>query len=100
MTLAAEEFLRRFLLHVVPTQFRRIRHFGLLANRRRAANLARCRQLLAVPPPTSPSDTLVMVEAILAGLRRCPVCRIGRWVVVEILPRGGPSLASARLDSS
>ena len=43
MALPAEEFLRRFLLHVVPAGFRRIRHFGLLANRRRAATLARCR---------------------------------------------------------
>src|SRR5437867_1963979 len=55
MTLAAEEFLRRFLLHVVPSGFMRIRHFGLLANRHRAAKLAQCRALLGtVPPPTTP----------------------------------------------
>src|SRR4029453_13131858 len=58
------EFLRRFLLHVVPPGFVRIRHFGLLANRTRQAKLTRCRQLLAVAAaaatsllPASPSDT-------------------------------------------
>src|SRR5436190_9632256 len=50
MTLAAEEFIRRFLLHVVPGGFVRIRHFGFLANRTRRAKLARCRALLAQPP--------------------------------------------------
>src|SRR5437773_1242793 len=55
MTLAAEEFLRRFLLHVVPSGFMRIRHFGLLANRHRATKLAQCRALLGtVSPPTTP----------------------------------------------
>ena len=51
MDLAADEFLRRFLLHVVPDGFVRIRHFGLLANRRRATALAQCRARLAQPPP-------------------------------------------------
>ena len=55
MTLPAEEFLRRFLLHVLPTGFVRIRHFGLLANRGRTAKLARCRALLAAVPPTAPA---------------------------------------------
>src|SRR6516164_2688484 len=48
MTLSADEFLRRFLLHVLPDGFQRIRHYGLLGNRHRAENLARCRELLAV----------------------------------------------------
>ena len=62
MELDADEFLRRFLLHVVPDSFVRIRHFGLLANRRRAATLARCRAVLAQPP----SPPLTEVESVRA----------------------------------
>jgi hypothetical protein len=51
MTVSADEFLRRFLLHVLPGSFQRIRHYGLLSNRHRAENLARCRELLAMPAP-------------------------------------------------
>jgi Putative transposase len=50
MTLAADEFIRRFLMHVVPKGFHRIRHYGLLANGNRAANIAHARKLLAMPP--------------------------------------------------
>ena len=49
MTLATDEFIRRFLIHVLPKGFHRIRHYGLLANGNRAANIAHARQLLAVP---------------------------------------------------
>jgi hypothetical protein len=51
MTLSADEFLRRLLMHVLPDGFQRIRHYGLLGNRHRAENLARCRELLAMPDP-------------------------------------------------
>jgi hypothetical protein len=51
MTVSADEFLRRFLLHVLPDSFQRIRHYGLLSNRHRAENLTRCRELLAMPAP-------------------------------------------------
>ncbi len=54
MTLPADEFIRRFLQHIVPDGFHRIRHFGFLANRHRAAKLALCRRLLAAPPPEPP----------------------------------------------
>ncbi len=54
MTLAADEFIRRFLQHTVPDGFHRIRHIGFLANRHRTAKLALCRSLLAAPPPDSP----------------------------------------------
>jgi len=54
MTLRACEFLRRFLLHVLPRGFMRIRHYGLLANRHRQCKLERCRALLGIPPPTPP----------------------------------------------
>lgn len=56
MTLSADEFLRRFLLHVLPNGFQRIRHYGLLGNRHRAENLARCRALLGVPAPVPQSQ--------------------------------------------
>ena len=55
MTLPAAEFLRRFLLHVLPGGFVRIRHFGFLANRGRTAKRARCHALLAAVPPTAPT---------------------------------------------
>ena len=54
MTLGADEFIRRFLLHVLPDGFHRIRHYGYLANGQRAAQLADCRRLLAVPDPVPP----------------------------------------------
>jgi len=81
MTLAADEFLRRFLLHVLPGGFVRIRHFGVLANRGRTAKLARCRALLAVPPPTPrPSESVAALAHRLTGvdITQCPRCHAGR----------------------
>jgi hypothetical protein len=92
MDLDVDEFLRRFLLHVVPDGFVRIRHFGLLANRRRAAALAQCRTLLAQPaPPPVPSESARALMLRLTGidLERCPVCGQGRVCRVEILPPTG-----------
>jgi hypothetical protein len=64
LTLTPMEFLRRFLLHVVPSRLHRMRHFGLLANRQRAAKLAQCRALLSPPPaPTTPADALARLPA-------------------------------------
>ena len=89
MALAAEEFIRRFLLHVVPERFVRIRHFGFLANRSRQAKLERCRQLLGQPLP-SPSPMAESVPALLLRLtgldiERCHVCGQGRFACVEML---------------
>lgn len=92
MTLPAAEFLRRFLLHILPDRFVRIRHFGVLANRGRTAKLARCRALLAAPPPPPPGPP----ESVAALLRRltgvdigqCPVCRAGRLQVVAVFRPG------------
>jgi hypothetical protein len=80
MDLDVDEFLRRFLLHVVPDGFVRIRHFGLLANRRRTAALAQCHVLLAHPPPPverpeSGRDLLLRVTGV--DIERCPVCQRG-----------------------
>jgi Putative transposase len=109
MTLGAEEFIRRFLLHVLPDGLRRIRHFGLLANRAKKQDLARCRELLgAASPPAplrqSPRELLLAVSGI--DFTRCPACRRGRMVDVGGLPcdpittaRLGAAQAPA-LDSS
>lgn len=90
MALPAEEFLRRFLLHVVPAGFRRIRHFGLLANRQRAAKLARCRQLLAPPrpPAVDPGDSAApsaQASGSQAEPKHCPVCGGGPLRIIEVL---------------
>jgi hypothetical protein len=91
MALPAAEFLRRFLLHVVPPGFMRIRHFGLLANRHRATKLAQCRALLA-PPARSPlAPGALSTPATAPSLptttapRLCPVCGAGPLRVVERL---------------
>jgi hypothetical protein len=57
MTLTPHEFIRRFLMHVLPSGFHRIRHYGLLASGTRAVNIARARELLAVPARFEPPDT-------------------------------------------
>jgi hypothetical protein len=105
MRLEAGEFVRRFLLHVLPSGFQRIRHYGWLANRSRAAKLERCRQLLDVPAPASVSaDELADYRdryQRLTGvsLWECPHCRRGRMVCIETLqpgalPRAPPEIAS------
>ena len=93
MTLEADEFLRRFLLHVVPRGFMRIRHFGLLANRARRDTLTRCRDLLGQAPPADPGpeSVHVLLQRLLGvDLARCPVCGEGRMqisaVVVRLVP--------------
>ena len=82
MALGVDEFLRRFLVHVLPRRFVRIRHFGLLANGQRRATIARARQLLGTPPPPASADASRVTDA---DPTRCPFCRQGQWHVVEIL---------------
>jgi hypothetical protein len=80
MTLDADEFLRRFLLHVLPRGFVRIRHFGLLANRARHGTLPRCRHLLGQPPPDdAPPESASALLYRLTGidLTCCPLCGKG-----------------------
>ena len=86
MTLAPEEFMRRFLLHVLPSGFHRIRHYGLLANTRRRANLARVRALLDVPPPEPVSDETAVMPAPTFVCRCCGAT----MRVVEIMIRQQP----------
>jgi hypothetical protein len=82
MTLRTDEFIRRFLLHVLPRGFQRIRQFGLLANRRRRHQLARCRQLLGtVAPPLEPlpANYKSLYQTVTGeSLELCPACRIGK----------------------
>jgi Putative transposase/Transposase zinc-binding domain len=101
ITLAADEFIRRFLLHVLPDGFKRIRSYGWLANCHRAAQLATCRRLLGVEQPVAalptPGEDYRDRYLRLTGrsLRDCPVCGKGHMVRIEggvpgILPRAPP----------
>ena len=83
MTLDAVEFIRRFLLHVLPSGLVRIRHFGFLANRVRRQKLIQCRALLAAsaaPIPIDPDASTTSME----DPHRCPICRLGKLIVVEL----------------
>ena len=93
MTMEADEFIRRFLLHVLPDGFQRIRHYGFLSHRYRQAKLALCRQLLgvvltlagALQPPDTPDYRDLYEKLSGKSLRECPVCRRGQMVVIAIL---------------
>jgi hypothetical protein len=103
MTLGAEEFIHRFLLHVLPQGFVRIRHFGFLANCHRETKLALCRQLLDAPQvnpqqASMPDDWKTLYEALTGeSLTLCPACRQGHMVTVELLP---PQKQPQAIDSS
>jgi hypothetical protein len=108
MTLDGVEFLRRFLQHVLPSGFVRIRHFGLLANRHREEKLTRCRSLLNASAKVDTSELLPVegTEEAKAGTSadeagegaeagaRCPACGKGRMVIIEMLPRTSAILPS------
>jgi hypothetical protein len=91
MTLKADEFIRRFLLHVLPHRYVRIRHFGLLANRNRKDNIALCRELIGSCEtvtkekeiPETWQDQLLRICGI--DINTCPVCKKGTMVMVELL---------------
>jgi putative transposase/transposase-like zinc-binding protein len=106
MTLPADEFLRRFLLHVLPDGFQRIRHYGFLGNRHRAAKLTHCRQLLAqsatlAPLTTKCTDYRAHYEQLTGrSLQVCPICQQGRMVRVELLPAVGKGDQESREDTS
>ena len=90
MTLDAEEFIRRFLLHVLPDGFMRIRHYGFLGNRHRRAKIVRCRELLAVAAVISLTSVVSdyrdrYQELTGKSLYDCPACGRGHMVRVEVL---------------
>ena len=105
MTLSADEFIRRFLLHVLPNGFQRIRYYGFLGNRYRKQKLDLCRRLLGMPLPDQhaaaiDSDYRDRYENLTGhSLRQCPQCQIGHMVLVAILPKS-PDRAPAIIDSS
>jgi hypothetical protein len=91
MTLKADEFIRRFLLHVLPPRYVRIRHFGLLANRKRKDNLAACRKMIDSGKPVTKENARIETwqEQLLRicgiDVTTCPVCQKGRMCRVELL---------------
>jgi hypothetical protein len=111
MTLKAEEFIRRFLLHVVPKGFVKLRHFGFLANRGRRDNVLLCRELLAAsstePPDLVPHDSH-SDEPEADRADRCPRCKLGSMRMLEMLapqadarlPSGATPLRRLQMDTS
>ena len=92
MTLPAEEFIRRFLIHVLPNGFHRIRYYGFLSNCHRGRKLERCRELLRMAPvePAAdpPADYRDRFEALTGqSLRECPHCHVGTMVVIDCIAR-------------
>ena len=92
MTLPAEEFIRRFLIHVLPNGFHRIRYYGFLSNCHRARKLERCRELLRMAPvepaANPPADYRNRFEALTGqSLRECPHCHVGTMVVIDCIAR-------------
>ena len=83
MTLATGEFIRRFLLHILPRGFHRIRHYGLLASASRKANIAKARDLLAVPAPSATQEPAASPD----HRPPCPCCG-GRMTIIETFERG------------
>ena len=81
MTLKAHEFIRRFLSHVLPKGFHRIRHYGLLANGNRAANVQKARELIGGPAPPKPEQQTEPID------RSCPCCG-GQMIVIETFQPG------------
>jgi hypothetical protein len=107
MTLATAEFIRRFLIHVLPQGFHRIRHYGLLASGTRADNIARVRRLLDVTmaKPTT-ADASTETDEPKPPAQPCPCCG-GRMVIIETFERGSSpryrpaaSIAIIRIDTS
>ena len=109
MTLKTTEFIRRFLLHVLPSGFVRIRHYGFLANRVCREKLELCRTLLATTPPVAAVPVAEPKEAVEGRPEAyaCPACGAGRMVIVETIPAASvnrreprPALEPAGFDTS
>jgi Putative transposase len=104
MTLSTDEFIRRFMLHILPKGFHRIRHYGLFANTGRDANLARLREIGSMPPAEA-SARPGQDEPAETVLPPCPCCG-GRMILIEVFERGiqprcrPPSAAVIWFDTS
>ena len=106
MTLGADEFIRRFLVHVLPQGFQRIRYFGLLGNRYRKEKLARCRELLGMQQSSDQTDhgnqpdyCDRLKELTGTSPRECPACRRGHMLCIEVIERT-PSVPLLAPDTS
>ncbi|MGH7058634.1 MAG: IS91 family transposase, partial [Acetobacteraceae bacterium] len=105
MTLATDEFIRRFLIHALPSGFHRVRHYGLLASSKRVENIARVRELLSVPAlqneARDPAEPKADEPQTLA--HPCPCCG-GRMIIIETFERGHTPrthpAGSIRIDTS
>ncbi len=111
MTLQAHEFIRRFLLHVLPPGFMRLRHYGLSGNRDRAQKLPQCLSMIEQAQSAIPADPMQIPDwkshfETLTGesLDTCPSCHLGRMVCIEVLipavRRPARRSTRARIDSS
>ena len=102
MALDAVEFIRRFLLHILPAGFVRIRQFGFLSNRARGKKLALCRALLAAAPTPAHTDINVDRDGKTDEQDRapCPVCKIGHMISIEIIQPARLAPLLPRQDSS
>ena len=118
MTLAPGEFIRRFLIHVLPAGFHRIRYYGLLASGKRAENVARARELLLTPPPVIPIDAIKAINSnpetrtennaqeAQPPKRACPCCGAQMSIIERFArgktPRHQPSapVVAIRIDTS
>jgi hypothetical protein len=104
MTVGAGEFIRRFLIHVLPDGFHRIRYYGFLGNCHRARKLAHCRELLGMTPviaATTPesADYRDRYETLTGlSLRQCPHCHAGTMVVIGCIAR--PAVCQTVPDTS
>jgi len=95
MTLSADQFIGRFLLHVLPSGFHRIRYYGFLANPHRKEKLEQCRRLLGVAArsdtssiPVTPEDYRDRYERLTGhSLRECPLCHRGRMIAIQVLSK-------------
>jgi hypothetical protein len=118
MTLATDEFIRRFLIHVLPAGLHRIRYYGMLTSSKRAANVARARELLLTPPPVIPIDAIKAInsspetrtentsEEPQPQKHACPCCG-GQMTIIERFARGAtpqhqpsPLAVAIRIDTS
>jgi hypothetical protein len=106
MTLATDEFIRRFLIHVLPNGFHRIRHYGLLARPSCADNIARARELIGMPQDRNADVGAAGPSEPPTPSHPCPCCG-GRMIIIETFERGstprhrptGPVVA-IRIDTS
>lgn len=108
MTLTAKEFIRRFLLHVLPSGFHRIRYYGFLGNRHREEKLAQCRALVSTrsvalekTPPETPVDYRDRYAALTGrSLHECPACHRGRMITISLVLPSRDSISPPVLDTS